>query len=183
MYSSWVYLGYLTRFGRDTVESDAFKLPADPVNGVSSRASLLVSFSWPLAIVESLFLRDCIDFANCPLAGDAIICCTPSRLTETASRAAVSCKDSIDTAVVAFLRTSGSEERRISCTGDRWGFRFRGWWLWWVGQQQLIDWWWFDGGGRERYRERNSGFADKLCSDWFRVVARDNRDTVTQNRG
>lgn len=157
MYSSWVYLGYLTRFGRDTVESDAFKLPADPVNGVSSRASLLVSFSWPLAIVESLFLRDCIDFANCPLAGDAIICCTPSRLTETASRAAVSCKDSIDTAVVAFLRTSGSEERRISCTGDSiLGVVVVGWAT--TIDRLMMIW----RGGRERYREKNSGFADKI---------------------
>lgn len=102
-------LGYLTRFGRDTVESDAF-------NGVNSKDSLVMSSTFCVDSPLLLLLRDCIDLANWPLAGDATICCTPSWLTDTASRAAVSSSDSMDTGLVAFLRTSGSDERRIIWT-------------------------------------------------------------------
>lgn len=104
-----VNLGYLTRFGRDTVESDAF-------NGVNSKDSLVMSSTFCVDSPLLLLLRDCIDLANWLLAGDATICCTPSWLTDTASRAAVSSSDSMDTGLVAFLRTSGSDERRIIWT-------------------------------------------------------------------
>lgn len=135
-------LGYLTRFGRDTVESDAF-------NGVNSKDSLVMSSTFCVDSPLLLLLRDCIDLANWPLAGDATICCTPSWLTDTASRAAVSSSDSMDTGLVAFLRTSGSDERRIIWTDG--GGR-----NWVVGRQWvrscnihwLIDW------GRKRDSKR-----------------------------